>query len=1017
MEINSKTTPHHQHPPTQHQSSLSPQFSLFLQFLLSSVSASSPELSIAPSNFTIPEGVNSLRLPVPAALSRWWLNPRTSSAGSVCWKLCPVFTYCCPQISTNQEFVLTEAIYLKIADASQPLERSLRKFVIKFFLGHKILMGTGEDSTTSKSAKPTSSQEIPITAAYPDWTSSMQAYYGAGATPTPFFASNIASPTPHPYLWGGQHPLISPYGTPVPYSAIYPPGGVYAHPNIAMTPGSAPYNNNEVAAKVADGKEGASKKNKRTPQNAGSAGNKNGDGAKVTSGSGNDCGSHSGETGSDDSSDANEDNNQQDFRASDTVHAAGTNVQASVTGKPINSGPATNLNMGMDLWNSPYAAGTAKMRPAVASSAVAPGTMMSDQWIQDERELKRQRRKQSNRESARRSRLRKQAECEELQAKVETLTNENHNLREEMQRLSEECEKLSSENCSIKEELTRLCGPGAVAALEQNSTANIWFLCLGVSTYAACDMKLFVYGDNLPPRTEYALTKQMPHSEIFGQVLVPETSHLAELKRILESSNPSAPSPSTVVLVSASAAERLELQLHRVFELASHHRNFRRVRGAGPSHNRNLHCLLLLDGQHQHPNWHNGGGQNLPPPSNGACPAPPPSMNSGDMGYYSGQQRLHQPMPPPSPGLSLGFNNNSFTYEELSMATNGFPQERLLGQGGFGYVHKGVLPSGKEVAVKSLKPGSGQGEREFQAEVEIISRVHHRHLLSLVGYCITGSQRMMVYDFVPNNTIRRPWDKQGRPVMEWETRLRIAVGSAKGFAYLHEGGLIIHRDIKIANILLDNNFVAMRSYISMKIVHWTFFFCRYLAPEYAASGKLTEKSNVFSFGVMLLELITGKRRVDNSFIMEDSLVDWAGPLLNRALQEGVYEGFVDDCIEGNYNHQEMARMVSCVSASIRHSARKRPKMNQIVRVLEGDVSLDYLNHGVKPGQSSMFSLSNGSSHNDTSMYNADMKRLRDLTLGSQEFAAANLAVTPPAVLWNQGRWLPTPCLTSSDRCH
>ncbi|KAK4742932.1 hypothetical protein SAY87_000933 [Trapa incisa] len=170
---------------------------------------------------------------------------------------------------------------------------------------------------------------------------------------------------------------------------------------------------------------------------------------------------------------------------------------------------------------------------------------------------------------------------------------------------------------------------------------------------------------------------------------------------------------------------------------------------------------------------------------------------------------------------------------------------------------------------------------------------------------------------------------------------------------------------------------------------------------------------------MLLELITRKRPVDNSFVMEDSLVDWARPLLNRASQEGVYEGFVDDCIEGNYNHQEMARMVSCVSASasIRHSARKRPKMSQIVRVLEGDVSLDYLNQGVKPGQSSMFSSSNGSSHNDTSMYNADMKRLRDLTLGSQEFAAANLAVTPPAVLWNQGRWLPTPCLTSSDRCH
>lgn len=154
----------------------------------------------------------------------------------------------------------------------------------------------------------------------------------------------------------------------------------------------------------------------------------------------------------------------------------------------------------------------------------------------------------------------------------------------------------------------------------------------------------------------------------------------------------------------------------------------------------------------QHPNWHNGG-PNLPPPPGGAWPAPPPPlpMNSEDMDY-SGQH--HQPpLPPPSPGISLGFNSNFFTYDDLAMATNGFAQENLLGQGGFGYVHKGVLPNGKEVAVKSLKSGSGQGEREFQAEVEIISRVHHRHLVSLVGYCMAGSQRMLVYEFVPNKTM------------------------------------------------------------------------------------------------------------------------------------------------------------------------------------------------------------------------------------------------------------------------
>ncbi|KAK4784667.1 hypothetical protein SAY86_019035 [Trapa natans] len=436
--------------------------------------------------------------------------------------------------------------------------------------------------------------------------------------------------------------------------------------------------------------------------------------------------------------------------------------------------------------------------------------------------------------------------------------------------------------------------------------------------------------------------------------------------------------------------------------------------GPDPSQMHKANHEYYPSGQHHHPNWHNSGGvQNMPPNSSGAWPAPPPPMpmGSGDMGsYYSWsggqqqQQRFQQPMPPPSPGMSLGFNSNFFAFEDLSKATNGFSQEMLLGQGGFGYVHKGVLPNGKEVAVKSLKSGSGQGEREFQAEVEIISRVHHRHLVSLVGYCIAGTQRMLVYEFVPNNTMEYHLHGKGRSVMQWESRLRIAVGSAKGLAYLHEDchPRIIHRDIKAANILLDNNFEAMvadfglaklssdnNTHVSTRVMG-TF---GYLAPEYASSGKLTEKSDVFSFGVMLLELITGKRPVDSNFAMEDSLVDWARPLLSRALQEGVYEGLVDACMEGNYNHQEMARMVSCASASIRHSAKKRPKMSQIVRVLEGDVSLDDLNEGVKPGQSTVFSLSNGNSEYDTSMYNADMKRFRDLALSSQEFTSSEFGGT------------------------
>lgn len=136
-----------------------------------------------------------------------------------------------------------------------------------------------------------------------------------------------------------------------------------------------------------------------------------------------------------------------------------------------------------------------------------------------------------------------------------------------------------------------------------------------------------------------------------------------------------------------------------------------------------------------------------------APPPPPPMMSSSELSSANFSGPYRPPMPPPHPNIALGFDKSNFTYEELVAATGGFAKANLLGQGGFGYVYKGVLPSGKEVAVKSLKSGSGQGEREFQAEVDIISRVHHRHLVGLVGYCIAGSQRMLVYEFVPNNTL------------------------------------------------------------------------------------------------------------------------------------------------------------------------------------------------------------------------------------------------------------------------
>ncbi|KAJ1282948.1 hypothetical protein BS78_03G089900 [Paspalum vaginatum] len=337
------------------------------------------------------------------------------------------------------------------------------------------------------------------------------------------------------------------------------------------------------------------------------------------------------------------------------------------------------------------------------------------------------------------------------------------------------------------------------------------------------------------------------------------------------------------------------------------------------------------------------------------------------------------------PEFSMG-NCRFFTYEELYQITNGFSTQNLLGEGGFGSVYKGCLADRREVAVKKLKDGGGQGEREFHAEVDIISRVHHRHLVSLVGYCISDDQRLLVYDFVPNNTLHYHLHGRGVSVLEWPARVKIAAGSARGIAYLHEDchPRIIHRDIKSSNILLDNNFEALVAdfglarlamdactHVTTRVMG-TF---GYLAPEYASSGKLTERSDVFSFGVVLLELITGRKPVDASKPLGDeSLVEWARPLLTQALETGDVGELVDARLSKNYNEVEMFRMIEAAAACIRHSASRRPRMSQVVRVLDSLADVD-LTNGVQPGKSEMFNVAN----------TAEIRLFQRMAFGSQDF--------------------------------
>ncbi|XP_077219771.1 proline-rich receptor-like protein kinase PERK1 isoform X2 [Tasmannia lanceolata] len=266
-----------------------------------------------------------------------------------------------------------------------------------------------------------------------------------------------------------------------------------------------------------------------------------------------------------------------------------------------------------------------------------------------------------------------------------------------------------------------------------------------------------------------------------------------------------------------------------------------------------------------------------------------------------------------------------------------------------------MLGNGVQVAIKQLKSGSGQGDREFQAEVEIISRVHHKHLVSLVGYCIADEQRILVYEFVPNKSLKFHLHGSGSPTIDWSTRVKVALGSAKGLAYLHEDCYpkIIHRDIKSDNILLDLNYEAKiadfglakifpddKTHIEVSQLMGTF---GYLDPDCFWTCKFTNKSDVFSFGVVLLELITGRQaivRTQSSGVY--SLVEWARPLM----EAHNYHLLVDSRLQSNYNVNEMTRVVDCAAACVRPSSRSRPSMSKIVRFLEGHLSLDDLNEGI-----------------------------------------------------------------------
>ncbi|KAJ0873275.1 putative transferase, protein kinase RLK-Pelle-LRR-II family [Helianthus annuus] len=290
-----------------------------------------------------------------------------------------------------------------------------------------------------------------------------------------------------------------------------------------------------------------------------------------------------------------------------------------------------------------------------------------------------------------------------------------------------------------------------------------------------------------------------------------------------------------------------------------------------------------------------------------------------------------------------------FSLRELQVATDSFSNKNILGRGGFGKVYKGRLADGSLVAVKRLKeertPG---GELQFQTEVEMISMAVHRNLLRLRGFCMTPTERLLVYPYMANGSVasclrERP---PNEPPLDWPTRKRIALGSARGLSYLHDhcDPKIIHRDVKAANILLDEEFEAvvgdfgLAKLMDYKDTHVTTAVrgtIGHIAPEYLSTGKSSEKTDVFGYGIMLLELITGQRAFDLARLANDDdvmLLDWVKGLL----KEKKLEMLVDPDLETNYVATEVEQLIQVALLCTQGSPMDRPKMSDVVRMLEGD---------------------------------------------------------------------------------
>ncbi|CAL4946301.1 unnamed protein product [Urochloa decumbens] len=301
-----------------------------------------------------------------------------------------------------------------------------------------------------------------------------------------------------------------------------------------------------------------------------------------------------------------------------------------------------------------------------------------------------------------------------------------------------------------------------------------------------------------------------------------------------------------------------------------------------------------------------------------------------------------------------------FPFSEIQAATSDFSNENLLGEGGFGHVYKGQLKDGQIIAAKLRKEASTQGYTEFFSEVQVLSFARHRNIVMLLGYCCKESYNILVYEYIRNNSLEWHLFDKSASLLEWHKRHAIAIGIAKGLRFLHEecrAGAIIHRDLRPSNVLLTHDFVPMlgdfglakwkagNDSIQTRILGQS----GYLAPEYAQYGMVSVRTDVYAFGIVLFQLISGRKVLDEYEGQCTHILQWAEPLVESlALHE-----LIDERIKDTYDTYGLYHLAKAAYLCVRANPAQRPSMGEVVRLIETenehirDLSRQFIPHFMK----------------------------------------------------------------------